>query len=469
MRLLATACLLFSCAAAQAFDLPRQFVHGMRGEPVLQPFRAAPGFWVLRQSKRSNFEAPFVYLIAGRDRALLLDTGAAPAPGTTLPLRKLVDDLLGKPLPLVVAHSHGHGDHLAGDAQFADRPDTVVVGKRAEDVAKHFGLARWPEGEARVDLGGRELIVFPLPGHEPAHIAVYDVATKTLLSGDTLYPGMLTVRDLAAFRASVARLAAFVDSHPVERVLGAHIEMSKAKRVMYPLETPFQPEEHALALGPEHVRELARAVAAIGDFMHDEIHDDFVLNRVRAATSDKASTHGMLVAGTDAVYFSHLPMFRAPHDYQLILEAQLPADALALYRADAEAHPDAMYTVVPTADWKLTEKIEPDASFAVDLYRGHFERGGARIAENVEATVARIVHFRRFENAAPSAQWIAFGRGAQRFAAHRIEHAPDFDQVVQLRDGAAREGSAVELGAKALAEDSAQVQRVIYTEYDDLK
>ncbi|MGH8080681.1 MAG: hypothetical protein ACREP7_08905, partial [Lysobacter sp.] len=65
----------------QALTLPERWIHGAPAEPSLQVQAAGPGFWVLRQSKASNFEAPFLYLIAGDERALLLDTGAESATG----------------------------------------------------------------------------------------------------------------------------------------------------------------------------------------------------------------------------------------------------------------------------------------------------------------------------------------------------------------------------------------------------
>ena len=88
--------------------------------------------------------------------------------------------------------------------------------------------AHWPSGVAEVDLGGRALEVVPIPGHELAHIAVYDRATGLLLTGDTLYPGLLVANDWPVYAASAARLRAFVDSRPVTFVLGAHIEMTAA-------------------------------------------------------------------------------------------------------------------------------------------------------------------------------------------------------------------------------------------------
>ena len=77
----------------------------------------------------------------------------------------------GLDVELVVAHTHHHGDHVAGDDQFADRPRTLIVEPELPAVKEFFGLPDWPEGEAALDLGGRILTVFPIPGHEPSHLA----------------------------------------------------------------------------------------------------------------------------------------------------------------------------------------------------------------------------------------------------------------------------------------------------------
>src|SRR6185369_9358741 len=89
----------------------------------------------LRQPKAAHWEAPFLFLLLGAERALLLDTGAS-ADAEHLPLRETVDSLIAEWLgshphagyELIVAHTHAHGDHIAADGQFAYRPDTTVVG-----------------------------------------------------------------------------------------------------------------------------------------------------------------------------------------------------------------------------------------------------------------------------------------------------------------------------------------------------
>jgi hydroxyacylglutathione hydrolase len=143
-------------------------------------------------------------------------------------------------------------------------------------VQSHFGLP-WPDGQADLDLGGRRLTVFPIPGHEASHIAAYDSRTKALLTGDMLYPGVLTVRDWPAYRRSAARLKSFADRHEVSRVLGSHIEMKNRPRDVYAVGTTFQPDEHPLPLEAAHIGELHAACEAMGDDPHIDVRDDFVI------------------------------------------------------------------------------------------------------------------------------------------------------------------------------------------------
>ena len=113
---------------------------------------------------------------------------------------------------LVVAHTHGHGDHVDGDEQFADRPDTTIVAKDPESVARFFGFSRWPERPSPSTLGGRVLEVTGNPGHHPAAIAIYDAWTGFLLTGDTVYPGRLYVSDIDEFVESLDALVEITES-----------------------------------------------------------------------------------------------------------------------------------------------------------------------------------------------------------------------------------------------------------------
>jgi len=147
---------------------------------------------------------------------------------------------------------------------------------------------------------------------------------------------------------------------------------------------------------------------------------------------DPAATHGMLVTGTSTVYLSHLPMFHRPHDYQVIVEADL-GNATAVYLNDRNTHPhQTVYTLVPET-FVLPEMIQNPRPFRADLFRGHFERGGIQIAGNAVITIKKVIYFTKFNpNAAKPDQltYLLFGRPNQAFLAHIISAKPDFDHVV---------------------------------------
>jgi glyoxylase-like metal-dependent hydrolase (beta-lactamase superfamily II) len=270
-------------------NFPVQWIHGSPNckrddHPAFQVHRLDDDTYALRQNKCSSFEAPFLYLLFGNDRALLLDSGAEPDDGRPLPVRAAVEGIFAgrgaESLPLLVAHTHSHGDHIFGDPLLAARPQTKLVGANLPSVRAAFGIDGWPDGVGAIDLGDRRLTVFPIPGHEGTHVAFYDPATRTIFSGDLLYPGLLTVRDWPAFRASAARLSAFAQAHPVSYVLGCHIEMRREAGQLYPLGTTYQPDEHVLQMGPEHILELHEVCERLSDRPRTEVRADFVVQPV---------------------------------------------------------------------------------------------------------------------------------------------------------------------------------------------
>jgi hydroxyacylglutathione hydrolase len=279
-------------------QLDVQWIHGSPGcsrrEPPLQVHRYDPDTVIIRESKCADsgtsgqlgpsFEAPFMYLLCGESRALLLDTGTSDRE-EVVPIGPTVREILREratergepPLPLVVCHTHSHEDHVAGDAQF---PDETVVGYSPAEVRAFFGVPGGVNQTGSFELGNRTVDVIPTPGHEPAHIAVYDRKTGLLFTGDLLYPGLLTVNDWRAYRRSVLHLAEFASTREVTHILGAHIEMKKAPGKFYGYPHPFhQPEEHTLPLEARHLEELRDAVQAIGPTLTaDDRHADFILH-----------------------------------------------------------------------------------------------------------------------------------------------------------------------------------------------
>jgi hydroxyacylglutathione hydrolase len=236
----------------------------------------------MRQNKSVNFEAPFMFLLFGEESALLIDTGATAEP-EYFPLRRTVDEhvdawLSSRPRSdyrLLVAHTHGHGDHKAADAQFADRDRTTIVGPGLEDVVEYYGFDDWPRTPRQIDLGGRVLDVIPGPGHHASATVFYDRRTGLLLTGDTFYPGRLYVQDWDAFEDTVDRLVAWCEDHPVSHLLGCHVEMSTQAGLDYPRGWTYQPDEADLPMSVAQLRELQRVVKEIGGAPGVHAFDDF--------------------------------------------------------------------------------------------------------------------------------------------------------------------------------------------------
>jgi glyoxylase-like metal-dependent hydrolase (beta-lactamase superfamily II) len=257
-------------------------------------------FYILRQSGCINPEKPFLYLIFGDKKALLEDTGVARflpggARGEAIPTASVIQDIMAKwaarkhhaPVSLIVIHSHAHSDHTAGDAQFRALPDTEFIGATPGDIQRATGITNWPDGIGHLDLGGRVIDVIPIPGHDVASIALYDGLTGNLMTGDSLYPGLLSVdqANLDAAASSVRRLGDFASDHLVAHVLGAHIEQKRYPYLDYGRGTIYQPDEAPLALTRAHVFELNDAFQSLHGTLNVVATPDFTITGRGAATA----------------------------------------------------------------------------------------------------------------------------------------------------------------------------------------
>jgi glyoxylase-like metal-dependent hydrolase (beta-lactamase superfamily II) len=224
--------------------------------------------FILRQSPCADFEANFIYLLVGSDKALLIDTGAV-ADTKEMPLAKTILGVLpdkdGKKLPLLVAHTHSHLDHRAGDPQFASLLSVWIVPTNLEGVRAFFGFTDWPNGIAHVDLGGRTVDVIPTPGHHPTHLVFYDNRTAILFSGDFLLPGRLLIEDAAAYQKSALRVVDFFKTRPLTHILGGHIELNTAGQA-YRFGSNYHPNEHPLELAREDLTGLPAAFKRFNGF-----------------------------------------------------------------------------------------------------------------------------------------------------------------------------------------------------------
>lgn len=155
-----------------------------------------------------------MFLVTGRQRALLIDTGV----GMT-DLKALVASIT--PLPYDVVLTHGHMDHVGGAAQFeevyiheadADSLNPIdydaiagyveLLGKMGaydvydcgpDSVMRSTQMPKVkPLREGMIfDLGGRCLEVLETPGHTPGGCSLLDRTERILFSGDACNVNLL--------------------------------------------------------------------------------------------------------------------------------------------------------------------------------------------------------------------------------------------------------------------------------------
>jgi glyoxylase-like metal-dependent hydrolase (beta-lactamase superfamily II) len=248
--------------------------------PAFQVHAYNDDFYILRESGCSNYEKPFLYLLFGTRRALLLDTGAGQTDVARV-VRDRIDAWLARngrgSIELVVAHTHAHGDHIAGDAQLKQLPHATVIEPTLPAVLAFFGFRDWPNSPVTFDLGDRIVDVIPIPGHEATSIALYDRQTAILFTGDTLYPGRLYIKDPDAYAASIRRLVDFTHDKVVAHLLGNHIEQTHTPYLDYPVGSVFQPDEHVLELGRAQLLELSEALQDMNGHVRRRAFRDFTI------------------------------------------------------------------------------------------------------------------------------------------------------------------------------------------------
>jgi glyoxylase-like metal-dependent hydrolase (beta-lactamase superfamily II) len=211
-------------------------------DPWFEVYRIRPGVFAIYEPHQS--EEVISYLIVGKSRALLFDTGMGIGN-----IRRIVESLT--PLPVSVLNSHTHNDHVGDNWRFTDvyGMDTAFTrenakGSRADAQAelapgevcgelpggfdaksyatRPFSITRWLHGGEKIDLGGRVVEVISTPGHTPDSISLWDAADRLLFTGDMYYPGPIFLyrpeTDLDAYEASIASMMAI---HP-RLLLTAH-------------------------------------------------------------------------------------------------------------------------------------------------------------------------------------------------------------------------------------------------------
>lgn len=144
--------------------------------------------------------------------------------------------------------------------------------------------------------------------------------------------------------------------------------------------------------------------------------------------------HGMVLFnhGTN-LYVSHLPLYRKPHNAQIIYQIETQQDSLLKLVKNA-----AMVTAKPEM-FNLQRLINGEAmSVNVDVYNGHFEREGSLQFKDIEIILSKQVYLRMLEDISPASvekkyDDVALDNGGSLLV-YQIQSAPSFDHILMLAD-----------------------------------
>lgn len=241
-------------------------------DPWFEVYKPAPGVFAIYEPHQA--EETIGYLITGKSRALLFDTGMGISD-----VKSVVKELTN--LPVVVLNSHTHDDHVGGNWQF----DTVygmntdftrknAKGSREDAQAeitpdqicgslpkgfdsdaystRPWKISKYIKDGDEISLGDRTIQIIASPGHTPDAISLLDSSNGLLFTGDTYYPAPIWLyrpeTDLDAYGKSIRRLAALAPK--LKLVLGAHNVPVASPEVLPRLVTAFD-EVRAGKVKPE--------------------------------------------------------------------------------------------------------------------------------------------------------------------------------------------------------------------------
>ena len=194
-------------------------------------------------SEYRHWEQTHCYLLLGTHQALLIDTGLGIGD-----LRAVIEKLTA--LPVTVATTHVHWDHIGGHRQFHRHlvhpaeehwlkdsfplPLSAIRSMLQRDctLPDAFDLNRYtvfqgaPAGLLqdgdRIDLGGRSVTVLHTPGHSPGHLCFWEEERGALYAGDLVYQGTIYANYPSTDPQSLLRSVERVAKLPFRRIFPGH-------------------------------------------------------------------------------------------------------------------------------------------------------------------------------------------------------------------------------------------------------
>ncbi|WP_281561632.1 hypothetical protein [Thalassomonas sp. RHCl1] len=154
-----------------------------------------------------------------------------------------------------------------------------------------------------------------------------------------------------------------------------------------------------------------------------------LLAHAQAEHGDHAliGSHGMVLIydQQEGIFASHLPLYRSPHNYQIIYKVEVSE-----HKMIRELLTAGMVTVLPT-NFDLNKLISGEAfSVEAQFFQGHFERGGeVKNTGKISFTKPVLVKKVTKEHSQAASFYTAAISKTKAIVAHKIQHPPSFDAL----------------------------------------
>ncbi|MBC7712404.1 MAG: hypothetical protein H7177_03645 [Rhizobacter sp.] len=91
------------------------------------------------------------------------------------------------------------------------------------------------------------------------------------------------------------------------------------------------------------------------------------------------ATHGMVIFGKEKLFASHMPMYHAPHDKQVVFTFEVEQSV----KDQIISNQDKTYLTFVPAPFDLNKFVATPFEITGDLYQGHFEKDGVLFLSGV--------------------------------------------------------------------------------------
>lgn len=157
---------------------------------------------------------------------------------------------------------------------------------------------------------------------------------------------------------------------------------------------------------------------------------------------DTPNQHAMFMLGDQTLFVEHMPMFtKEDHMYQVVLEAELPAEVMAAYRRVRQESPQKVPNLVNS---ESAQFVLPSVAtgalreYPVDVFADYDvvnADGTEQLFSAVPMKVKRVVVYRHFNYSfdyPAELTYILFGKGDEAHLTHYIARDPDFQHLLTL-------------------------------------